>query len=300
MRIFALELNNDIKGIEKRKKYIESLISRLPQADIVLLPELSICSYMASQKAWQYADRNGMDTAVWAIHMARKYHLYIGVGYLDYDDNNYYNRYLIADPTQVLGTVTKSEGEAAVFKRGDFGNIIPTPFGNVAVGICYDAKRKKLYDHIKDEKLSLIVFPHGAPADPKKPEAEMAANAMFCEAYGKAFDVPVVYVNSVGRLEYMPGKMGKMMEKAGFTMNGRSKIYFPDKKEIPADRKEAIGADIEIIPRTRKQEIRFYGDDLIKGNFLFRQLILKPDIKYGIGLYENALSARKKGEKRKC
>lgn len=56
MRIFALELNNDIKGIAERKKYIESLISKLPSPDIVLLPEMAICSYMASQAAWEYAD----------------------------------------------------------------------------------------------------------------------------------------------------------------------------------------------------------------------------------------------------
>lgn len=30
MRIFALELNNDIKGIERRKEYIETLIKQFP------------------------------------------------------------------------------------------------------------------------------------------------------------------------------------------------------------------------------------------------------------------------------
>lgn len=52
MRIFILELNNDIKGISERKEYIESLISALPSPDLVLLPEMAICSYMASQEAW--------------------------------------------------------------------------------------------------------------------------------------------------------------------------------------------------------------------------------------------------------
>ncbi len=48
MRIFALELDNDIKGIEERKRYIEGLISRLPSPDLVVLPELALPSYMAS------------------------------------------------------------------------------------------------------------------------------------------------------------------------------------------------------------------------------------------------------------
>lgn len=36
MRIFALELNNDIKGIENRDRYIEELISRLPDPELVI------------------------------------------------------------------------------------------------------------------------------------------------------------------------------------------------------------------------------------------------------------------------
>lgn len=53
MRIFALELNNDIKGIGKRKEYIESLISQLPMPDLVLLPEFALPSYMPNHKVWE-------------------------------------------------------------------------------------------------------------------------------------------------------------------------------------------------------------------------------------------------------
>ncbi len=81
---------------------------------------------------------------------------------------------------------------------------------------------------MKNEKLSLILFPHGAPADPKKPEKEHRENDTRCMMYVDAFGVPVVYVNSKGSLEYMPGKMGAMMQKSGFKMNGMSKIYAPD------------------------------------------------------------------------
>lgn len=285
MRIFLIELNNDIKGILKRKQYIESLIAELPDSDIIFLPEMAVCSYMASQEAWQYADECGKDTSEWAMQMAEKYNTCIGVGYLDYENGDYYNRYLIADKRQVFGVVTKSEGEAAVFKRGSFGNIICTPFGNIAIGICYDAKRKHLYDNIKDEEIVLMAFPHGCPADPQKPEEEIAANDFFCEKYENAFGVPVVYINSIGKLEYMPGKMGSMMRKSGFTMNGKSKIYCDGAKEIPCTVKEAMGIETDITPHRRVKDIRFYGEDLIKGNLIFRRFILQPDIKYGIKLY---------------
>lgn len=89
MRIFALELNNDLKGIDERKIYIESLIAKLDNPDFVVLPELTICSYMASQAIWQYADDCGKDTAAWAAEMAQKYNTYIGVGYLDKENGDY-------------------------------------------------------------------------------------------------------------------------------------------------------------------------------------------------------------------
>ena len=287
MRIFSLELNNDIKGIEARKAYIEDLISKLPSPDLVVLPELAICSYMASQEMWKYADSCGKDTSNWATRMADKYGCYIGVGYLDFDNGDYFNRYMIADKSGVLGVVSKSEGEAAVFKRGDFGNIIETPFGKVGVGICYDSRRKHFYDNVKDEELSLILFPHGCPADPKKPDEESRTNDYFCRAYRDAFGVPVVYANCVGELEFMPGMMGKMMAQHGFKMNGKSKIYADGGSEISTDIQEARGYDIELSKRRRTGDIPFYGQDIAKANALFRILILKPDIRYGIKMYEN-------------
>lgn len=150
MRIFALELDNDIKGIEPRKAYIEGLIKKLPKPDIVVMPELAICSYMASQKIWELADDCGSGTSEWTVSIAKKYNIYIGAGYLDKEKGDYYNRYMISGPDGVCGTVTKSEGESAVFKRGNFGSIIHTPFGNVGVGICYDSRRKHFYDNISN------------------------------------------------------------------------------------------------------------------------------------------------------
>ena len=295
MRVFALELNNDIKGIEARDAYVEDLIRRLPEPELVVLPELSRCSYMASQAMWKYADDRGRETAEWAVRTAKTYGIYIGVGYLDREDGDYYNRYLIAGPEGVCGTVTKSEGESAVFRQGDFGSVIPTPFGRVGVAICYDSRRKHFYENVKDEALSLILFPHGAPADPTKPDRERAENDKRCGLYAAAFGVPVVYVNSRGSLEYMPGMMGAMMQKHGFRMNGLSKIYAKDAVPIETEVPEAVGAALALTPRKRGAEIRFHGQDILPGNWLFKQLILKPDTKAGLRAYEKAMREMRNG-----
>ncbi len=286
MRIFALELNNEIKGIERRDAYIEGLIRALPHPDLVVLPELSRCSYMACQEIWKYADDNGRSTFEWAVRTAKTYGTFLGAGYLDKEKGDYYNRYLIAGPNGVCGFVSKSEGESAVFKRGDFGSVIDTPFGKVGVGICFDSRRRHFYENVKNEELSLILFPHGAPADPGKPEREHRENDERCIKYVDAFGVPVVYVNSVGKLEYMPGMMGTMMKKHGFRMNGMSRIYAREALPIEIGIREAIGSEIDISPKLRKQEIHFYGEDILPGNRLFKHLILKPDTKNGIRSYE--------------
>ena len=286
MRIFALELDNDIKGIEKRKTYIEGLIERLPSPEFVVLPELALCSYMASQSAWQYADDRGRDTMDWALRTAIRFHTFLGVGYLDREDGDYYNRYMIVGPKGVCGVVTKCEGESAVFKRGDFKSTVLTPFGKVGVAICYDSRRRHFYENIKDEALTMILFPHGAAADPGKPEKEHKENDLRCSLYVSAFDIPVVYVNSKGALEYMPGKMGEMMKKHGFRMNGMSRIYASDAVPIETEIPEAVGAEVKIHSKRRILDIPFYGDDILPGNGLFKRFVLQPDTKAGIRLYE--------------
>lgn len=295
MRIFALELNNDIKGLDARKKYIESLIFQLSKPDIVLFPELALPSYMPNYKIWEYADNNSINTSKWAKDMAKKYNCYIGIGYIDYENGDYYNRYLIADSKQVYGIVTKSEAEAAVFKRGYFNNIIKTPFGNVAVAICYDSKRKYFYNNIENEKISLIIFPHGSPSSSKNIENEVKINDYICNLYVNAFCVPVVYINSYGKLEHMPGITGKLMSFLNFTMNGKSKIYGSGCENIKLTQKNIIGCETILYENYKTNEILFYGLDLIKGNSFFRKTILKMDIFLGLKKYKKMLKETKYG-----
>lgn len=63
--------------------------------------------------------------------------------------------------------------------------------------ICYDSRRRHFYENIKDKTIGLIVFPHGSPADPKKDADEISTNDYLCNTYADAFDVPVVYINSI-------------------------------------------------------------------------------------------------------
>lgn len=240
---------------------------------------------MGSDAIWQYADENSKDTSEWAIEMAKKYHTYMAVGYLEKRNGDYFNSYLIADWNKVYGIVRKSEGESYIFKTGDFPNVIATPIGNIAVAICYDSRRKHFYNNIKDEMISLILFPHGSPSDPNKASKEQAVIDTYCKQYVEAYNVPVAYINCKGKLDYMMGKTGEMMMKASFVLNGMSKIYSVSGTKLNGVSKEIIGISVNLVPQKMKKEIKFYGEDIVKGNWLFRKLILVPDTKKGKEYY---------------
>lgn len=286
MRIYALELDNDIKGKEERRAHIDALMAELEAPDLVVLPELALPSYMGSDAIWAHADTDSRETAAWAMETARKWNTAIAVGYVEAKAGEIYNAYLIADGDKVHGIVRKSEGESYLFKRGDFDAIIHTPFGPVAVAICYDARRKGFYDKIREEAVALILFPHGSPSDPRKMAAEAAVNDAFCGAYAEAFDVPVIYVNSKGRMDPMPGWTGRMMMQAGFRLNGLSKIHSTQGKPLPSPRKEVLGLEVALTPKHRVRDIRFHGNDITPGNRLFRRVLLPWDVRAGIRFYQ--------------
>ena len=295
MRVFALELNNDIRGLEERKAYIEGLIARLPEPELVVLPELALCGFIPNQYIWQYADDKGKNTTEWALRMAIKYNTYIGVGYADMEYEDFYNRYMIVGPKGVCGAVTQSEGVSAVFKRGDFKNVIVTPFGKVAVAVAYDFRREHFYENIKDEAITMILVPSASPDDPNKPELEHKNNDLRASLYISAFDVPVIYANSTGALDEYPGKVGARMKKQGYRLNGMSKIYAAEEAPIETDVPEAIGAELPVHSKRRIREIPFYNGYLTPGHSLYRALTVKRDIEWAIKYYgKNRMAAIEK------
>lgn len=97
--------------------------------------------------------------------MTRKYNIYIGAGFAKKAENDIYNSYLIANPDGVLGTVRKSNPESNIFKRENFGHIIESPLGKIAISICFDSHKKSFYDSIKSEDISIILITHAWATD---------------------------------------------------------------------------------------------------------------------------------------
>ena len=288
MKVTVIQVNNNIVGVQNRLKQIEEQIKNIGETDFVILTELSTSSYIPNQKIWQYAESNGELTKEWATEMARKYNIYIGAGFVEKAENDIYNSYLIANSDGVLGIVRKSEPESNIFKRGNFGHIIETPFGKIAISICFDSHKKTFYDSIKGEDISMILMPHAWATDKEREKEDKQKIMTLVSSYGNAFNCPVVFANAVGEVEQMAGITGKLMNPQKYKLNGNSIIYSDGKATNFAGKSESLSVECEVKPRKRTQDITFYGDWIDEGSALFRNVVIPLDVRKGIKLYNKS------------
>lgn len=281
MKITVIEVNNNIIGIKNRLNDIEEQIKIL-NTDFVILPEVSTCGYIPNKDIWKYAEDNGNITKKWAIEMAKKYHIYIGAGFVELKDNDIYNSYLIANEDKVFGVVRKNEPESNIFKRGKFSHIIKTPLGNIAIGICFDCHKKEFYDAIKDEEISIIIMPHAWPTNQKNKNDDIKKIITLVSCYYESFNCPVIFANAYGDFSKMKGITGIIMNPKKYKLNGNSIIY-----NGKVDFKN-LTINCEITPRKRIKDIVFYDNWIDKGSLIFRSIILPLDIKREIKLYNKS------------
>ena len=109
-----------------------------------------------------------------------------------------------------------------------------------------------------------------------------------------------MYVNSVGEMGEMPGRVGERMKKQGFRLNGMSHIYGTKEEAIETDVPEAIGEEVPIHSKRRVKDLPFYNGYLTPGSTLYRAVTVKQDTLWAIKYYgKNRIPAIEKltGEK---
>lgn len=289
MKFSIIQLDNSVRGISERLAMTEALVAKCGLTDFVILPELSTPGYIPTYDIWQYKEDNGFLTKAWAVGMAQKYRCYIGCGYLEYADGEYYNAYLIANADGVCGSVRKGEPESNLFKRGEVSHIIDTPLGKIGVSICFDSHRESVYNGLKKEKPVVILMPHAWAMSVDKDNHVRRENIVktdfLGQTYAEAFGVPVIFANAKGDVEQMAGITGKLMKD--YRLMGQSGVYFPDGRVMHFDVREICSFEADISkPGALTKEIRFYDGYIDKGSALFRKVVLPLDIRKGVREYE--------------
>lgn len=288
MKITLIQADNNIIGISNRLKHIEEQIQKAGETDFVVLTELSTSGYIPNKKVWQYAETDGEITKKWATEIARKYNIYIGAGFVEKSENDIYNSYLLANSSGVLGVIRKSEPESNIFKRGDFGHIVETPLGKIAISICFDSHKKSFYESIKNEDVTMILMPHAWATDKQREREDKQKIQTLVNAYGNAFDCPVIFANAIGEVEQMAGITGKLMNPQKYKLNGNSIIFADGKTTEFASQRPSLAVECDVKTKRRKKDITFYGEWIDEGSALFRNVVIPLDVKKGVKMYNKS------------
>lgn len=185
-------------------------------AKLVLLPELMPSGYLTTEEIWNYAQTIDGPVVKWSQHTAARLGVYLGFSFLEVEQDDFYNAFVLIGPTgECLGRVRKNPPasiEAYFFRGGADRHVIETAIGRIGVGICYE---NLLYDHmclLHSEKVDLVLSPAAAgrpkailPGDVDRFERMLVRGRAVI---AKTLAVPVVLANRAGPLETdLPGPL---------------------------------------------------------------------------------------------
>ena len=78
MKVLIIQMNNLIKGIDKRLNVIDRIISKSKDIDLILLPALSTTSYLEDVELIKYLDKENGLAYRFTKDMSSKYNSLFG------------------------------------------------------------------------------------------------------------------------------------------------------------------------------------------------------------------------------
>lgn len=200
----------DISGNLQRA---EALVSRAASqgARLVLLPELTPGGYLLTEEIWDSAETVHGRSMSWLKATAKRLGIHLGMSYLEAEDSDFYNSFVLARPDgEIAGRVRKNppaSAEAYFFRAGNDAHSIDTVLGRIGVSICYEAL---LYEHLADHQrngIDMLLIPMSAgtpaPTFPVRRKDLITYNQMLRDLAGhhaRALGVPVLMANKCGPL----------------------------------------------------------------------------------------------------
>lgn len=288
--------DNQEKGFEVATKLIEKAAN--DNAAMCLLPELSSCGYIPNQTIWKYAEPMQGKTANWICQLSKKLKIYIGAGFIELYNNDFYNSYIISNPNgEISGIIRKEDAESYCFKRERGDVYIDTEIGRIGIGICADNHYSPRLKRIKKENVDIMLMPHANPCPYKtskvvsKKDIDMFKEQpiLLATQYSKYLGIPTVYINPVGDFPEFMGGIGASSFNNDFKLLGGSLAVDENGKLLAKmDDKEEYQIVIINLKKSNKPSdfpIVYNGKWLHKGNFLYRRILLPYTTKKGIRSY---------------
>lgn len=115
--------------------------AKAQDADLIIFPELATTGYFISGRIAELAEPVPGPTTEKLTKIAEEHDIWIITGIAEAGDGQYFNSSVLVSPAGLEGSYRKVhlfDSEKATFALGDEQAIFPTPFGKVALTICYD------------------------------------------------------------------------------------------------------------------------------------------------------------------
>lgn len=273
--------------VEENLRNAEVLIEKAAAqgADLIALPELLAAGYIPNPSVWDHAETEEGPTLSWLKRTAAKFGVHLAGGAVIREEGEIYNRYYMAAPDgEITGCAQKKNGEAYCFRRGEGSHLINTSLGRIGVGICADTHFTGFIEEMRTLDIDLLLMPHAWPSR----ECDDGVLGEFAQLVARLLGVPVLFVNSVGRMEKMKGLVGMLMKPPLFSLRGQSCIVDGAGTLLDGlDEKPGVVSRVLTLGKCRNNlpEIPDHSGMIQPGSRILRKGIFPVDIALGQRYY---------------
>jgi N-carbamoylputrescine amidase len=293
IRVAAVQMQAENGRAEDNLKKAALLIEQATRdrAQLIVLPECAAPGYVMDKRMWDRAEPVNGPTVEWLTGLSGKLGVYLGIGLVEADGEDFYNTYVLTGPDgKVAGRVHKRRTEFNIFRAGDSPAVIPTPLGRIGFGICADFHYADMPGLLHEKSADIVLMPHAWPAPlrtsklVKETDVSEAQELVkgYAQFYARTLGVPVVFADQTGPISgSMGGIWGRLLDPAVFGYPGGSTIADSDgtAKAQMGSEEGIIVADVVPDPsRKHYSSPKSYGGWLHPGDPLMRKIVLPAGI----------------------
>lgn len=138
MKLLIIQMNNNIKGLDRRLNTIDRIISKANNPDLVLLPSLCTTSFLTNDVLVRYLDKENGLAFRFVKDMGSKYNILIGIGFPEINGGVIFNSYILGNENKVFPIIRENNSLNSLFKKGFYNHVIKTNTKNIYVSIGND------------------------------------------------------------------------------------------------------------------------------------------------------------------
>jgi N-carbamoylputrescine amidase len=289
IRVAAVQMSAENGRMQVNLDKATAMIEKAAKAgaQLIVLPECALSGYVMDRRMWKWAEPVNGPGVAWLTGLSKKLGVYLGIGLVEADGDDFYNAYVLAGPDgEVAGRARKRRTEFNIFRAGDLPSVINTPLCRIGFGICADFHYADMPLRLHEQSADIVLMPHAWTAPMKTSKVVNEADVRearelvkgYAQYYARMLGVPVVFADQTGLMAGSVGGIwGLLMDPAVFGYPGCSTIADSDgsARAQMGPEEGVIAADVTLDPsRKHYSPPQSYDGWLHPGAPLMRKVIL--------------------------